>query len=157
MSALVSARTGFGGKSVPALTLGAICVEALVLRLTIGDPVYRILIAIVIATLLGGRCVPCRDLYAKAPSKSCCDKSGACTRIPPAGEKSRPCPIQQSVAVQKATSDTLKLEQAGEIELFESPQLLTAIVAPPTSIRPIELSADYSPPLLYVLHERFLI
>jgi hypothetical protein len=96
-------------------------------------------------------------LYAKAPVKSCCDKSGACTRIPPAGEKSRPCPFQQSVAVQKANSDILKLEQAGEIELSGSPQLLTAAVVPTTAFRPIELSADYSPPLLYVLHERFLI
>ena len=118
--------------------------------------VNSVLVTILIGILLGGRCVPCRDLYAKAPVKSCCDKSGACTRIPPAGEKSRPCPFQQSVAVQKANSDTLKLEQAAEIELSEPPQLLTVVVAT-TSFRPIDLSGDYSPPLLYVLHERFLI
>jgi hypothetical protein len=123
--------------------------------------VYRVLnsvlVTILVGTLLGGRCVPCRDLYAKAPSKSCCDKSGACTRTPPASEKSRPCPFQQSVAVQTGNSDTLKLEQASQIQLSLFPQLLTAAIVTTTSFRPIKLSADYSPPPLYVLHERFLI
>ena len=104
-----------------------------------------------------GRCVPCRDLYAKAAAKSCCDKSGACNKLPAKGPKTTPCPLQQNVvASQKVDPQTVKVQLIGEIQLALVPALITA-PPPPSFIRTVTLYPEYSPPLLYILHERFLI
>ena len=122
---------------------------------------YKVLqslvVTILIGTLLMGRCLPCGDLYAKAQTKSCCDKSGACNKVPNPKSKNSPCPFQQNVvASDKADRQTLKVQLVAEIQLALIPAL---IMAPPQtdSARALTPFPQYSPPLLYVLHERFLI
>ena len=123
---------------------------------------YRVLrillVTILTGTLLVGRCLPCRDLYAKATAtKSCCDKSGACNRLPAPKSKTTPCPFQQNVvASEKVDPQAVKLHFTAEIQLAS---IATFIIHVPT-LEPVKAeirSAQYSPPLLYVLHERFLI
>jgi hypothetical protein len=123
--------------------------------------VYKVLqsllVTVLAGTLLMGRCVPCRDLYAKAARKSCCDKSGACTKLPAKGSKSTPCPFQQNVvASEKVDPQTVKVHLIAEVQLALMPALITAPPRP-SFIRMATPYPEYSPPLLYVLHERFLI
>ena len=121
--------------------------------------VFRILVVTILTgTLLVGRCLPCRDLYAKATTtKSCCDKSGACNRLPAPKSKTTPCPFQQNVvASEKVDSQAAKLHLVAESQL--APLVAFVISMPPASTVKAEvISPEYSPPLLYVLHERFLI
>lgn len=120
--------------------------------------VFRLLIVtILMGTLLVGRCLPCRDLYAKASTKSCCNKSGACNKIPSPKSKTTPCPFQQNVvASEKVDPQAAKLHFTTEIQLAS---VATFIIQVP-ALHPVKAeirSAKYSPPFLYVLHERFLI
>jgi hypothetical protein len=122
------------------------------------DRILRtIVVTILMATLLAGRCLPCRDLYAKASTKSCCDKSGACTKIPDKNSKSKPCPLQLNVvASEKVDPQVVKVQLVAETQLALLPALLQA----PLQASFIHDSAQYpqySPPLLYLLNQQFLI
>jgi hypothetical protein len=116
-----------------------------------------LLLTILIGTLLVGRCLPCRDLYAKSARKSCCDKSGACTKLPAKGSKTTPCAFQQNaVASEKVDAETVKVSLSGEVQFAVIPALVAA--APLQNfVRTVAPYPEYSPPLLYILHERFLI
>ena len=121
---------------------------------------FRILVVTILAgTLLVGRCLPCRDLYAKVTTttKSCCDKSGACNRLPTPKSRTTPCPFQQNVvAAEKVDPQAAKLQLITESQLAPLVAFVISI-PPPSAVKPEILSPEYSPPLLYVLHERFLI
>ena len=108
--------------------------------------------------LLGGRCLPCGDLFAKATARSCCNKSGACNKLPTSkSEKRAPCPLLQNVlALQHAGSDVPSIHLADAV----APALLPELAEAPAFVASVRISATvphYSPPPLYVLHERFLI
>jgi hypothetical protein len=120
--------------------------------------VFRtVFVALLVGVLLGGRCLPCRDLYAKAATRSCCDKSGACNKVPAKGSKQTPCPLQQNVlAFQKASTDApvVHVFNVADIPLAQTVFTVVLPVAPPFSSAPDHY---YSPPPLYLLHERLLI
>ena len=108
-------------------------------------------------TLLAGKCLPCRDLYGKTTAKSCCDKSGACTRVPTPDQKNKPCPLEYSQLA-------LEKEQRGGIKIHDVTLLpvtfISILPSAPADLRPIEpaeVAAAYTPPLLYLLYERILV
>ena len=116
------------------------------------------IITLMIGAVLGGRCLPCRDLLAKAATPSCCDKAGACNKIPTSkSEKRAPCPLQQNVvALQKAGSDLPTVHLANVVASMPVPQGVETPV--------FTFAVSFSPPIphpsrppLYVLHERLLI
>ena len=111
-----------------------------------------------IGDLLMGRGLPCRDLYGKTTKRSCCDKTRACNKAPTTPQpKSTPCPLQQNLlALQKASIDAPDVQLAPAAQFALVSQLLDfpALIL---KVGPEPPVPHYTPPLLYVIHEQFLI
>lgn len=119
--------------------------------------IRTLIITVLVSVLLAGKCLPCRDLFAKSTPRSCCDKSGACTRVPEKSSNDKPCPLQYTqLAIEKDQKDNLRtLTPALAVVVWT----LTAATPPvPLQVaRPVAFVPAYTPPLLYLLHERILV
>ena len=130
-------------------------------RTVFGNAVLKILrtiiVSIVMVTLLAGNCLPCRDLYGKSSARSCCDKSGACTRVPAPDQKNKPCPLEYGqLALEKEQRDGIKLHVVTLVAVtFIS--IIPSALAELRPIEPAEVATAYSPPPLYLLYERILV
>ena len=126
-----------------------------------GRTMYGVLRALLLKiftrVLVLGRCLPCRDRYASAEAKRCCDNSTGCVNDHDPSSKGAPCFLMSYVLMSVKVDSPRSQKTHFVPELRISSWLWSIADLPAPMLLRKQPSHRHTPPPLYVLQERYLI
>lgn len=116
-----------------------------------------VLIALIIAVLAIGGCLPCQQLFAGAPSKkSCCNSKGECQRPTPESPAKQTCNLQYADTQSEPQRHSDRLFDGSQAD-FAAPVIDFSLTLDSAELVSRTTFVDSSPPPLFLLNLSLLI